>query len=598
MGGTIWVFGYGSLIYRPGFVYSARVPGYIRDYKRVFYQGSTDHRGTQEFPGRTVTLEPLQGAVTWGVAYALSGTPAEQEATLQYLEEREKQYDVRRVVDLMGSLNTVFQPPPPSDFMSVVQTASLKASADAITLPASLPGNAASNTVADGCAGEGRANSQLSTTLAMLQNVGRSGGPSVGSASTDSCSTLSQASLSGGSNSTGALSSEESDSSGGGGSNNNMNGGSNVNGTGSSSSRSSSDVVLVEGALVYIASTDTTRNVNYLGPATLSAIARQVAGATGPSGPNCEYVFRLAENMRLAAHAAAPLGAACCSHSRLTVRVVPQGALSPARGPGRVSLTDFSAIDIARPRLSLRIWRSRSHSGKRISLRIVAIAWLTMAAAFSLDTATWPAADGVAGAHWALVFRIPYFASGAILPPHWLPPWMHHVNGLAGKLAFSVFINASTGASSGVPYGISDLIAGRAGASAGDQTCHPPSAVATFKSPPMWGEELGLGRSLYLRGLRRVPARQASRTQVGVADKRYFQGLASPASAGVCMAFVWTADKTGLPGVEFCFITPVVAVITGLLMVSRFRYFSFKSLPLGERGRVPFGWMVRPAGGR
>jgi len=35
----------------------------------------------------------------------------------------------------------------------------------------------------------------------------------------------------------------------------------------------------------------------------------------------------------------------------------------------------------------------------------------------------------------------PYFESGAILPPHWLPPWMQHVHGLAGKLAFSVFVN-------------------------------------------------------------------------------------------------------------------------------------------------------------
>ena len=35
----------------------------------------------------------------------------------------------------------------------------------------------------------------------------------------------------------------------------------------------------------------------------------------------------------------------------------------------------------------------------------------------------------------------PYFESGAIVPPHWLPPWMQHVHGLAGKLAFSVFIN-------------------------------------------------------------------------------------------------------------------------------------------------------------
>jgi uncharacterized protein (TIGR02421 family) len=35
----------------------------------------------------------------------------------------------------------------------------------------------------------------------------------------------------------------------------------------------------------------------------------------------------------------------------------------------------------------------------------------------------------------------PYFASGAIVPPRWLPPWMQHVHGLAGKLAFSLFVN-------------------------------------------------------------------------------------------------------------------------------------------------------------
>ena len=35
----------------------------------------------------------------------------------------------------------------------------------------------------------------------------------------------------------------------------------------------------------------------------------------------------------------------------------------------------------------------------------------------------------------------PHFASGAILPPQWLPPWMQHAHGLAGTLAFSVFIN-------------------------------------------------------------------------------------------------------------------------------------------------------------
>jgi phosphatidylserine synthase len=81
-------------------------------------------------------------------------------------------------------------------------------------------------------------------------------------------------------------------------------------------------------------------------------------------------------------------------------------------------------------------------------------------------------------------------------------------------------------------------------------------------------------------------------TQVGVADKRYFQGLASPAAAAVCMSFVWSVEKFGLSGSELCFVTPVIAVTVGLLMVSRFRYFSFKSLPMGDRQRVPFVWMV------
>ena len=81
-------------------------------------------------------------------------------------------------------------------------------------------------------------------------------------------------------------------------------------------------------------------------------------------------------------------------------------------------------------------------------------------------------------------------------------------------------------------------------------------------------------------------------TQAGVADKRYFQGLASPAAAAVNMSFVWTMEKAGWTGAELSFASAAIVVITGLLMVSRFRYFSFKSLPMGERGMVPFAWMV------
>ncbi len=78
-------------------------------------------------------------------------------------------------------------------------------------------------------------------------------------------------------------------------------------------------------------------------------------------------------------------------------------------------------------------------------------------------------------------------------------------------------------------------------------------------------------------------------TQVGVADKRYFQGLAIPAGAGLAMSYLWTVLDLGLTGAQVQFLTPVVAILAGLLMVSRFRYFSFKSLPLSEK--VPFFWI-------
>nr|XP_010943110.1 gamma-glutamylcyclotransferase 2-3 isoform X4 [Elaeis guineensis] len=77
---VMWVFGYGSLIWKTGFHYDERVVGFIRGYRRVFYQGSTDHRGTPDFPGRTVTLQAFPGE-------------------LCYLEVREKQYDSKVYLD-------------------------------------------------------------------------------------------------------------------------------------------------------------------------------------------------------------------------------------------------------------------------------------------------------------------------------------------------------------------------------------------------------------------------------------------------------------------------------------------------------------------
>jgi CDP-diacylglycerol--serine O-phosphatidyltransferase len=78
-------------------------------------------------------------------------------------------------------------------------------------------------------------------------------------------------------------------------------------------------------------------------------------------------------------------------------------------------------------------------------------------------------------------------------------------------------------------------------------------------------------------------------TQVGTADKRYFLGLAIPAAAALVMSFLWTVLDLGYTGTRVQFITPIVAVVSGLLMVSRFRYLSFKAWPRGDK--VPFFWI-------
>jgi CDP-diacylglycerol--serine O-phosphatidyltransferase len=77
-------------------------------------------------------------------------------------------------------------------------------------------------------------------------------------------------------------------------------------------------------------------------------------------------------------------------------------------------------------------------------------------------------------------------------------------------------------------------------------------------------------------------------TQVGSVDKRFFVGLASPAAAAALMTYLWVVESYGLNGFEVRSYTPVVAILIGLLMVSRFRYFSFKAWPK----RVPFYWLL------
>lgn len=76
-------------------------------------------------------------------------------------------------------------------------------------------------------------------------------------------------------------------------------------------------------------------------------------------------------------------------------------------------------------------------------------------------------------------------------------------------------------------------------------------------------------------------------TQVGVADKRYFQGLPSPSAAALVGALVWFGDYIGARESRLMLAAAMfVTVATALLMVSNMRYYSFKEF--GLHGRVPF----------
>jgi len=80
-------------------------------------------------------------------------------------------------------------------------------------------------------------------------------------------------------------------------------------------------------------------------------------------------------------------------------------------------------------------------------------------------------------------------------------------------------------------------------------------------------------------------------TQAGVADKRYFQGLASPAAAGTLVSTIWFLESRAIDAELVAWPMLVLTLLLGSLMVSRLRYFSFKGGAPRERERVPIAWI-------
>lgn len=83
----LFVFAYGSLIFRPSRFFGERRPALVRGFRRSFRQASPDHRGTPAFPGRVVTLLPEEGAACGGALYTVDDAHVAE--VLAELDDRE-----------------------------------------------------------------------------------------------------------------------------------------------------------------------------------------------------------------------------------------------------------------------------------------------------------------------------------------------------------------------------------------------------------------------------------------------------------------------------------------------------------------------------
>jgi len=91
--GDLWIFGYGSLMWDPGFSYKSRAPALVRGYHRAFCINSNRWRGTPEQPGLVLGLD--RGGACRGVAYLVDS--ADVASTISGLWAREMRRQIYRV---------------------------------------------------------------------------------------------------------------------------------------------------------------------------------------------------------------------------------------------------------------------------------------------------------------------------------------------------------------------------------------------------------------------------------------------------------------------------------------------------------------------
>ena len=92
--GDLWVFGYGSLMWRPGFDFVEQMPARLIGEHRALCVFSFDHRGTPEKPGLVLGLD--RGGACRGIAYRIAAK--HRDDTVAYLRAREQTTHVYREV--------------------------------------------------------------------------------------------------------------------------------------------------------------------------------------------------------------------------------------------------------------------------------------------------------------------------------------------------------------------------------------------------------------------------------------------------------------------------------------------------------------------
>ena len=83
----MWVFGYGSLLWNPGFAYQHHKLVRLNGYRRSFSMSSIHHRGTKDAPGLVLALDKSESSACYGLAFYVA--KKDEHDTLAYLRERE-----------------------------------------------------------------------------------------------------------------------------------------------------------------------------------------------------------------------------------------------------------------------------------------------------------------------------------------------------------------------------------------------------------------------------------------------------------------------------------------------------------------------------